>query len=81
MDYLGLKGGMGSIYSNHPIGLVWFLKNSLFRQVQSLTGNSPPGPSGLVTNEAVNATLALAEAGRLEGRMLGEDVGDGTNCR
>ena len=32
-------------------------------QVQGLTGSSPPGPSGLVSNEAVNATLALAEAG------------------
>ena len=50
----------------------------LFRQVQSLTGSSPPGPSGLVTNEAVNATLALAEAGPAWlGRMLGEDVGGG----
>ena len=47
-----------------------------------MTGSSPPGPSGLVTNEAVNATLALAEAGPAWlGRMLGEDVGDGTNCR
>lgn len=38
-------------------------RSTLQAEVQGLTGSSPPGPSGLVSNEAVNATLALAEAG------------------
>ena len=74
----GISGIPGHIRASHEED------RGIRRQVQSLTGSSPPGPSGLVTNEAVNATLALAEAGRrVSGSPWGESRGgwDGANCR